>query len=415
MIGTTVKSRYRIYDRLGAGGSATVYLARDGQTGGMVIVKVVHENLVDHEFIMRFKREIEILSHLNNQHVIHLYDWGLEEFHPESGQSLSYIVAEFIEGHTLADIIDTRGALPEHDALAITRQVATALEEIHAQRIIHRDIKSQNIMLTPENRAKLIDFGIAKASSHANVTGSSIFAGTVYYAAPEQILGARDVDQRADIYSLGVVLYEMLSANLPVRARELGTVASRIVSGQLEPLQGISQPVDRLVMAMLATNVHDRIQTATDVISGIDRIGGDHRKADLPDRPAPRNTTTLNIKATPPSAGDAAVVDAFRLTAPNGRRISIEHAEVVIGRSHPRDSFIPDIDLNSLNLEEARTASRRHCRIYVNNGNYFIEDLGSMNGTSLNGKWLDAGVVYPLKSGDQVVVGRLLLIFEKNT
>ncbi len=129
-------------------------------------------------------------------------------------------MAEYVEGHTLADLIDTRGPLSEADALAITRQIALALSDIHRRGIVHRDVKSQNIMITPANQAKLIDFGIAKSADHATLTASSFFAGTLYYAAPEQILETKDVDHRADIYSLGVVLYEMLSGGLPVKSRE---------------------------------------------------------------------------------------------------------------------------------------------------------------------------------------------------
>ncbi len=413
LIGNTLKGRYRIYDRLGAGGSANVYLARDSRTGQMVIVKVVHDTLIDEDFMRRFEREIEILEQIDNPYVVKLYDWALKEFDPESNLTLSYIVAEFIEGHTLADIIDTRGELPEADSLAITRQLAGALVDIHTSGIVHRDIKSQNIMLTPDNLPKLIDFGIAKASHQSNITGAAIFAGTVYYAAPEQIMAARDVDQRADIYSLGVVLYEMLSANLPVRARELGAAASRIVSGQLDPLVGVSKPVEELVMQMLARVPADRIQAANDVIKRIDDIiGKQPQEAHLPDRPSPR-TTTINMKTPRKTEPETPIPASCHLRLDSGKVVPLTQSEMTIGRSHPRDTFIPDIDLDALGAVDSRTASRRHCRIFEIEGEYFIEDLGSMNGTGLNGTWLEASRAYPLPPGAQITVGRVQITFEK--
>src|SRR5574341_1001355 len=153
-----LKDRYRIYDRLGSGGAANVYLGRDQQSGQMVVIKVVHNHLVNEKFMGRFQREIELLQKLHNPYIIELYDWALQEFDPETNQQLSYIVAEFVEGHTLADIVDTRGPLDEPTSLAIGRQVALGLSDVHRQGIVHRDIKSQNIMITPDNVAKIIDF-----------------------------------------------------------------------------------------------------------------------------------------------------------------------------------------------------------------------------------------------------------------
>ena len=274
LVGRTLKERYRIYDRLGSGGAATVYLGRDSESGQMVIVKLVHGHLVNDRFMGRFQREIELLQAIHNPYVVTLYDWALEEFDPETNQNLSYIIAEFIEGHTLADVIDTRGPLSEPDGLEIARQIALGLVDVHAAHIVHRDIKSQNIMITPENMVKIIDFGIAKGQGQATLTASAHFAGTLYYAPPEQILEAHGVDHRADIYALGVVLYEMLTGSLPVKAREFGTVASRIISGKLDPITGVSDPVAALVTQMLALKPDARPSSASEVVQRIEAILG---------------------------------------------------------------------------------------------------------------------------------------------
>ncbi len=404
--GQVLRNRYHVYDRLGSGGAATVYLARDSQTGQMVIVKVVHPHLVDESFMARFQREINLLSQINNPHIIKLYDWALQENDPAARQILSYIVAEFVEGHTLSDIIDTRGALAESDALAIARQIALGLEDIHARGIVHRDIKSQNIMITPANQAKLIDFGIAKAQNQATLTNPSHFAGTLFYAPPEQIMEAHGVDHRADIYSLGVVLYEMLSARLPVSEREFGTVASRIISGNLDPLTGVSPEVESLVSDMMAFRPENRLASAAVVVKKIEKILGGAEAPALKDLPP---VATAEMQRVP--EGMVKQGPRFKLVAASGQTIPVDQGEAVIGRSHPRDPSTPDVDLWALGIEEARTASRRHCRVFVKGDAYFLEDLGSMNGTFLNDNQCVAGMTYPLKDGDRITAGRVPLTF----
>lgn len=408
LIGHTLKNRYHIYDRLGSGGAAAVFLGRDAESGQMVVIKVMHAHLINDQFMARFEREIDLLSKIDSPYIIRLYDWALRQFEPDIGETLSYLVTEFVEGHTLADIIDTRGPLNEADALAIARHVALALDTIHSRGIIHRDIKSQNIMITPDSRAKLIDFGIAKAPDHATLTASSQFAGTLYYAAPEQILGTHSVDQRADIYSLGIVLYEMLTATLPVKAREIGTVASRIISGDLDPISGVSQPVEALVNRMIAYKAANRTASAAEVARAIEDIIG-QQAAQLEDLPA----ATIAMPSGQSAPGRGASGDAPRcmLVTDNGVEILVRVPETVIGRSHPRDSSAPDIDLAALELDNALTASRRHCRIFYQDGQYFIEDLGSMNGTSLNDVPLQAGTSYPLHEDDRIAVARVHLTF----
>ena len=411
LIGQTLKGRYRIYDRLGVGGAATVYLGRNSETGQMVVVKVVHSHLLDDQFIGRFEREIDLLQQVRSPYVVALYDWALDEHDPNIGQTLSYVVTEFVEGHTLADIIDTRGALNEPDALAIARQVALGLSAIHRMGIVHRDVKSQNIMITPADQAKLIDFGIAKGQDHVRLTQSSHFAGTLYYAPPEQILEMHSVDHRADLYALGVVLYEMLMASLPIKAREVGTVASRIIAGKLDPITGVSPPVEALVNHMMAHDVRRRISSADEVIARIDAIIGGPQQPQLPERPSPTATISLraledqlNPKPTP--------TPAFMLVTQEGITFPLMLAETIIGRSHPRHAVAPDIDLAGSGQDNALTVSRRHCRIFRESDAYYIEDLGSMNGTRLNNRTLQSGVPRRLVEGDRIMVGRVLLLFQ---
>lgn len=406
MIGHTLRDRYRIYDRLGSGGAATVYLSRDSESGQMVVLKLMHNHLIDEHFLARFEREIDLLRQLDNPYIISLYDYALNEYDETLEEDLSYIIAEFVEGHTLADLVDTRGAFDEHDSLSIARQVAIGLADIHSRGIVHRDIKSQNIMVTPDRSAKIIDFGIAKSSDHTTITGPSHFAGTLHYAPPEQILESRDVDQRADIYALGIVLYEMLSASLPIKDREFGTIASRIIVGDLDPLVNVSKPITNLIDDMLAVDLDNRIGSARTIISRIeDIIGVDSQPviADLPN-------TTMMAKVF---AQSEIKRDTYFVTTEQQQRIELTRPSTVIGRSHPSDPNIPDIDLWKLGIENARTASRRHCRIFVSNGSYFLEDLNSMNGTRLNNNPVEPGRSYPLEPGDRIEAGRVPLTFQK--
>ncbi len=409
LIGHTLKDRYRILDKLGSGGAAHVYLGRDLQTGQVVVVKVVHNHLVNDKFMGRFQREIELLQKLHNPYIIELYNWALQEFDPETSQQLSYIVAEFVEGHTLADIVDTRGPLDEPTSLSIAKQVALGLSDVHRQGIVHRDIKSQNIMITPDNMAKIIDFGIAKGQGQQTLTASSHFAGTLYYAPPEQILEAHGVDHRADIYALGVVLYEMLTATLPVKAREFGTVASRIISGKLDPITGVSKQVEELVMGMLSVKPHDRPVGADEVVRRIDKILSRQQAQDIIDLDLPATTSRMK----PVQMVETVQSQAYELVTPNGQCIPIQLQETVIGRSHPRDATVPDVDLFALGLEDARTASRRHCRVFWRDGSYFLEDLGSMNGTMLNEQTVEPGQHLELKDGDRITAGRVTLLFRR--
>lgn len=410
--GRILKDRYRIYDRLGAGGAATVYLGRDSQTGQMAIIKLVHGHLVNEKFMGRFQREIELLQTLDNPHIVKLYDWALQEFDPELNQTLSYIVAEFVEGHTLADIIDTRGPLAEADALALGKQIAKGLADVHNKGIVHRDIKSQNIMITPDSMAKIIDFGIAKGPGQATLTASSHFAGTLYYAPPEQILEAHGVDHRADVYALGVVLYEMMTATLPVKAREFGTVASRIISGKLDPITGVSEPVAALVMQMMALKPEQRPANCEEIVRRIEKIIGKNSGAGLLDLDAPTTTANMRPVHIPPE-GTMVMQSQYELVTVDGKRAALTLQETVIGRSHPRDTVVPDIDLWTMGVEDARTASRRHCRLFIDNGQYYLEDLGSMNGTYLNEQQIQPGNIYPVNEGDRIAAGRVQMTFRR--
>ncbi len=401
MIGQTLKGHYRIYDRLGDGSAGTAYLARDSESGQMVVVKVLHAHLINESFVGRFEREIDLLQRIDNPHIIQVYDWGVEEEQPDTGQVLSYIVTEFVEGLTLAHVIERQGKLSEEEALLIARQLAMGLADIHERGIIHRDIKPQNIMISPEGEAKIIDFGLAKGADHATLTGSGMFSGTLNYASPEQVVEAGKVDHRADIYSLGVVLYEMLTGRLPVTGK-FASVMLRILQGDLDPITDVSPEVESLINEMLAREIKERISSAEHVIRRIGQINGETPPVD-------ETAMVTQLVAIQVDGGGHGLTTYLQVS--NGLVIPVTGDEIIIGRSAPKDPNIPDVDLWALGVPEARTTSRRHLRVYGQDQQYFVEDLGSMNGTWVNGQPLTPNEPFQLTDGDVIAAGRVEMVF----
>jgi len=206
--GSLVAGRYEILDRVSEGGMATVFRARRLADGQTVALKVLREQFgSDVEFIARFEREARAVSELSHPHMVRVYDSGADG-------DVHFIAMEYVEGENLKDLIRRHETLPPARALEIAAQVAEALEYAHARGIVHRDIKPQNILLTREGRVKVTDFGIARAMSQATITHTGTVLGSVQYLSPEQARGA-PVGPSTDIYSLGVVLYEMVTGTLP--------------------------------------------------------------------------------------------------------------------------------------------------------------------------------------------------------
>ena len=199
---------YVVEGRLGTGGMATTYLARRMSDGKEVAVKVPHEHCLDDEsFRRRFVREGRLGSQLHHPNIVRILEAG------EEGET-PYIAMELVRGTTLRDLLRTAGELPVETALDLARQVAEALDYAHSKGVIHRDLKPENLMILPDGRLVVMDFGIARVEGGAGLTATSVFVGTPAYAAPEAIQG-KPVDHRVDLYALGVVMVEMFEGGLP--------------------------------------------------------------------------------------------------------------------------------------------------------------------------------------------------------
>ncbi len=206
LVGTLVDGRYLIQSRLASGGMSTVYVATDRRLERDVALKVLHPHLAgDPQFLDRLGREAKAAARLSHPHVVGVLDQGEDD-------RVAYLVMEYIKGHTLRDVLKDKGALPPRLALALIDPVVEGLGAAHAAGLIHRDIKPENVLIADDGRIKLGDFGLARAISTSTSTGALI--GTVAYLSPELVLG-RQADARSDIYSVGIMLYEMITGRQP--------------------------------------------------------------------------------------------------------------------------------------------------------------------------------------------------------
>ncbi len=267
--GKILGSRYEIIEKIGSGGMATVYRARDLVLKRYVAVKILREEYTtDNEFIKRFNTEAESAASLAHPNIVSVYDVGKEG-------NLYYIVMELIKGKTLKEIIVEDGKMGWKWSVRIAKQIASALETAHRNNIIHRDIKPHNIIITEEGVAKVTDFGIAKAVSNSTITAFGTTIGSVHYFSPEHAKGGY-TDAKSDLYSLGVVLYEMVTGRVPFDADTAVSVALKHMQEKpVEPIvlnSAIPQSLNDLIMKSMQKEPSMRYSNATEMIQDLDRI-----------------------------------------------------------------------------------------------------------------------------------------------
>jgi eukaryotic-like serine/threonine-protein kinase len=282
---TRIDGRYTIERPLGSGGMAEVFLARDGVLDRDVALKVLRGQYAgDEEFYERFRREATSAAGLSHPNIVQVYDRG------EAPDGTCYIAMEYVSGGTLKERLDERGPMEPERALAVAGQVAEALWAAHERGVIHRDIKPQNILITDMGHLKVTDFGIARAASAATISATNAVFGTAGYLSPEQALG-EPATPRSDLYSLGIVLYELLTGVVPYRADNPVAVCMKHVTEPLTPPRGldptIPEAVDALVVKMLAKDPADRPASASELLDDIEGV----RRGAPPPAPTPRTGT----------------------------------------------------------------------------------------------------------------------------
>ncbi len=261
--GKVIGNRYEIIERIGNGGMATVYKAKDLTLKRYVAVKVLRDEFTtDTEFIRRFNIEAQAAASLTHPNIVSIYDVGNEE-------NIYYIVMELIQGKTLKEIIDEDGVLPWKWSLNISIQIASALETAHKNNIVHRDIKPHNIIITEDGIAKVTDFGIAKAVSNSTITAFGTTIGSVHYFSPEHARGGF-TDAKSDLYSLGVVMYEMLTGRVPFDADTPVSIALKHMQEEpVEPIKlnpSIPYSVNKIILKAMKKDTNLRYQTATEML-----------------------------------------------------------------------------------------------------------------------------------------------------
>jgi len=253
LVGITLHGRYRLEERVGAGGMSTVYRALDQTLQRSVAVKVMNREVADDsDQLERFRREARAVARLSHPNVVGVIDAGEDSGHP-------YIVFEFIEGETLKQRVRRLGRLPIPEALAYAIEIARALGAAHARQIVHRDVKPQNVLIDEEGTAKVTDFGIARSLEEEGLTDDGRVLGTTDYVSPEQALG-QPVTGQSDLYSLGVVLYEMLTGELPFSAETQVGVAMKHVREELPDVRSKRPEASAALAAIVDTATAKRVE-----------------------------------------------------------------------------------------------------------------------------------------------------------
>jgi serine/threonine-protein kinase len=263
---TVVDGRYRIIRRLGSGGMADVYLAEDTQLGRNVALKLLYRRFAeDEEFVERFRREASSAAGLQHPNIVQVFDRG-------EWDGTYYIAMEFLTGRNLTQVVRDHGALDPALAVDLTIQILKAARFAHRRGVVHRDIKPHNVIVDDEGRAKVTDFGIARAGA-SDMTETGSIMGTAQYLSPEQAQG-HPVDSRADLYSIGIVLYELLTGALPFDAESAVTIAlKQVTEDPIPPMQlnpEVSPALDSVVMRALRKDPAERFQSADEFIAALE-------------------------------------------------------------------------------------------------------------------------------------------------
>ncbi len=374
--------RFLIIEERGRGGMAVVYRAYDNVLQRTVALKVLLPHLAANaEFTRRFQREAITAANLRHQNVVIIYDVG-------SHESFQYIVMEYLDGPTLQQEIQKKGALPINRIVPIIGQLASALDYAHQQGLVHRDVKPANVIVGAGDHITLTDFGLVKAANMAKITSEGMASGTLKYMSPEQARG-KELDGSSDIYSLGVVVYEMLSGEAPFSAVTPYQVLRDLINEpppSLLPLNpSVNVRLEQIVFRALAKEPTARFGTAGEFAAALASVtglglaaGGEGGKSDTGSR---RREIVLY------------------LTTSDGRQYPVYRGQVTIGRGADNDIVLP-----------VSQVSRQHASIQCDREACRIVDGGSTNGTFVNGFRLSAGTPWVLQPGDLLTIGSVNLL-----
>ncbi len=398
MIGNVI-GNYRIEREIGEGGMSHVYVGRTtGATEILpanyeVVLKVMSDDLAGEVTARkRFVKEAQILSKLRHRYITRFYEF----INNESG---AVLVMEFVEGTPVDMLLAEKGALPIGDAIAVTQCMLEALVYAHGKGIVHRDIKPANLIREPNGIVKVTDFGIAKIREGGGATGQTVLTksgfllGTPHYMSPEQIREPKDAGAKCDIYSAGVVLYEMLTGALPFNSRSLPKLIDAIYRGDKQPPSALRPEIDKeleaIVLKAMSPRHEERYETARQFFEALEEYSA---KQPVPGVPTARVVAATEMHAqVAPHGSDASQWMLVPVKNDSTEKHPIHGDSVMVGRdrtcsivlSHP-------------------AVSRRHARMTMSGSAWVLEDLQSANGTYVNNTRVDK---VKLKAGDVVRFG----------
>ena len=378
MIGRVINNRYKLLDERGSGNFGAVYIARDLQNNYLYAAKTLHLGYTeDNELLERFKREAYILQGLNDPHIVRIVDYG-------NDRDIYFIIMNHVDGQNLKYYMLNYGPMEPLRALNYVQQVAEGLDTAYKNGVVHRDIKPQNILINNKGVVKIVDFGLSRGRDTPTITQSDKFMGTVYYCAPEQIMSSHTADIRSDLYSLAVVLFELLTGRPPFDGR---TAVEVIIKHQQEEVPSIRRftpdlpLLEPFLQRAMAKAPATRYQTPREFIAALQRI-------------------QQGVTAPLPQP--------YLVFTANNRKVLLRGTEMVVGREDPKREIHPDIQIE----DQTMTVGRQHARLFTRQGDWMLEDRNSRNKTRLNGEVLPAYEPRPLKDGDIINFGRIEARFE---
>ncbi|MFN2226233.1 MAG: protein kinase domain-containing protein [Anaerolineae bacterium] len=297
MIGRVIKGKYKIYDEVGSGGFATVYLGRNMDTNEIVAIKVLGDQYTrEPRYLERFRREAGLAERLQHKNVVRILDHGIEN-------GLHFLVMEFVEGLTLDQVIERRGRIPVEEALSYAKQACAGLDAAHRAGVVHRDIKPANLMITPGGTVKIMDFGIARMESMVGLTQSGMFMGTPRYISPEMARGT-GADIRADLYALGLLMYEMLTGSPPFDADNPWAVLRQQIEEQLPPVRqarpDVPQWLEAVIARAAAKDPAQRFQSPAEMLAALEQQTV--RPVNVPQAPPPSRAGAATMVKPRPAA-----------------------------------------------------------------------------------------------------------------
>lgn len=399
---------YELQELVGAGGMASIYKGFDETLSRWVAIKVIPiqaSGSAEETMLERFRLEARAIAALRHRNILTIYGYGEEE-------GWAYIVMEYVPGGSLQDRMKPNQPFDWQQALVVIAPVSDALAFAHVRGVIHRDIKPANILMPQDDWPLLADFGLAKMeeSTKPNLTMPGQVLGTMAYAAPEQIQEG-EIDARVDIYSLGIVLYELLAGKLPFKGETpFDFLMARLTDPPL-PLLEANPDVPPIFAPILdkalAQEADDRYQTMAEFSQALREAQDELRQAPLVAPPPPQGVTDEDEETSVMEPVELEDVKIRLKVVTSGQEIVASgQSELLIGRSYKKQ--VADIDLGPYGGTKAGV-SRRHCRLIYTDGRWFIEDLNSTNGTFLNGTKLEPHQLAALDNDDLIRCGQIEL------